>query len=172
MYGSLARKSINKILIKETTTSKYSFDVAQLLPSPTGGRWAKLGWGTARKGAVGCISMHQLTSPPDGGARGGSSRRETAHLFNILFSSPSLVFELKAEPIKTKQPPAQGLRKQYIEQEQHLPLSKGVVGCISMHHSQNNLPLSKGEDAVVFAQASYKCGVRVYPVGKLGGDLC
>ena len=74
--------------------------------------------------------------------------------FNILFSSPSLVLELKAEPIKTKQPPAQGLRKQYIEQE-------------------NNLPLSKGEDAVLLAQASYKCGEGVYSVGsKLGGKVC
>ena len=27
------------------------------------------------------------------------------------------------------------------------------------------IPLSKGEDAVVLAQASYKCGVRVHPVG-------
>ena len=68
------------------------------------------------------------------------------HLFNILFSSPSLVLELKTEPISTKNLPAQGLRKQYIEQE-------------------NNLPLSKGEDAVVLAQASYKCGVRIHPVG-------
>ena len=113
-------RSRAKNLIKETTTSRNTFDVAQLLPSPTGGRWAKLGWGTAR--------------------------RETAHLFNILFSSPSLVLEFKTEPISTKNLPAQGLRKQYIEQE-------------------NNLPLSKGEDAVVLAQASYKCGVRVHPVG-------
>ena len=28
-----------------------------------------------------------------------------------------------------------------------------------------SFPLSKGEDAVVLAQASYKCGVRVHPVG-------
>ena len=96
--------------------------------------------------AVGCISMHQLISSPDRQVRGGLTRRETAHLFNILFSSPSLVLEFKTEPINTKQIPAQGLRKQYIEQE-------------------NNLPLSKGEDAVVLAQASYKCGVRVHPVG-------
>ena len=68
------------------------------------------------------------------------------HPFNILFSSPSLVLEFKTKPISTKNLPAQGLRKQYIEQE-------------------NNLPLSKGEDAVVLAQASYKCGVRVHPVG-------
>ena len=69
-----------------------------------------------------------------------------SQLFNILFSSPSLVLEFKTEPISMKNLPAQGLRKQYIEQE-------------------NNLPLSKGEDAVVLAQASYKCGVRVHPVG-------
>ena len=69
-----------------------------------------------------------------------------SHPFNILFSSPSLVLEFKTEPISMKNLPAQGLRKQYIEQE-------------------NNLPHSKGEDAVVLAQASYKCGVRVHPVG-------
>ena len=156
-------RSRAEILIKETTTSKHTFDVAQTkLPRLTGeGRGEvatrsadchpELDSGSINAGretfkAVGCIVMHQLTSPPDGGARGGSTRRETAHPFNILFSSPSLVLEFKTEPNSTKNLPAQGFRKQYIEQE-------------------NNLPLSKGEDAVVLAQASYKCGVRVQPVG-------
>ena len=111
-------RSRAKNLIKETTTSRNTFDVAQpKLPRSTG----------EGRGDV-------------------ATRRETAHLFNILFSSPSLVLEFKTEPISTKNLPAQGLRKQYIEQE-------------------NNLPLSKGEDAVVLAQASYKSGVRVHPVG-------
>ena len=111
-------RSRAKNLIKETTTSKHTFDVAQTkLPLLTG----------EGRGEV-------------------VTRRETTHLFNILFSSPSLVLEFKTEPNSMKNLPAQGLRKQYIEQE-------------------NNLPLSKGEDAVVLAQASYKCGVRVHPVG-------
>ena len=38
---------------------------------------------------------------------------------------------------------------------------------------QQTIPLSKGENAVVLAQASYKCGEGVHPVGsELGGKLC
>ena len=40
-----------------------------------------------------------------------------------------------------------------------------VSGLYIYIEQENNLPLSKGEDAVVLAQASYKSGVRVHPVG-------
>ena len=41
-------------------------------------------------------------------------------LFNILFSSPSLVLETKTEQTDLDKNPAQRLRKQYIEQTQTL----------------------------------------------------
>ena len=99
-------RSRAEILIKETTTSKHTFDVAQTkLPRLTGeGRGEvatrraychpELDSGSINAGkksfkdksltAVGCISMHQLTSPPDGGVRGGSTRREKCSLFPFL----------------------------------------------------------------------------------------
>ena len=40
-------------------------------------------------------------------------------LFNILFSSPSLVLKAKIEQTDLAKNPAQGLRKQYIEQTQN-----------------------------------------------------
>ena len=110
------------------------------------------GWGGCRMATGGVTSRRAHCHPKldsgsiNAGRKSFEDKSLLTHLFNILFSSPSLVLEFKTDPISTKNLPAQGLRKQYIEQE-------------------NNLPLSKGEDAVVLAQASYKCGVRVHPVG-------
>ena len=134
-------RSRAKNLIKETTTSRNTFDVAQtLLPRLTG----------EGRGEVATRRAHCHPELDSGSINAGKKsfkdKSLLIHPFNILFSSPSLVLEFKTEPISTKNLPAQGLRKQYIEQE-------------------SNLPLSKGEDAVVLAQASYKCGVRVHPVG-------
>ena len=101
-------------LIKETTTSKHTFDVAQpKLPRLTGeGRGEvatrraychpELDSGSINAGretfkAVGCILMHQLISPPDGGARGGSSRRvpscERSEQNNFPFSTFNFPFK-------------------------------------------------------------------------------
>ena len=51
-------------------------------------------------------------------------------LFNILFSSPSLVLVIKIEQTDLDKNPAQGLKKQYIEQTQTIPLQMEGLGVV------------------------------------------
>ena len=64
----------------------------------------------------------------------GGSRAATGGviipLFNILFSSPSLVLKAKIEQTDLDKNPAQGLKKQYIEQTQTIPLQMEGLGVV------------------------------------------
>ena len=162
-------RSRAEILIKETTTSKHTFDVAQpKLPRLTGeGR--------------GEVATHRADCHPELDSGSINAGRETfkdksllTYPFNILFSSPSLVLEFKTEPINTKQIPAQGLRKQYIEQENNLPLSKGEDRMLNEHKRIDSILGEGSSRRVPFCERSEQNN---FPFSTFnfpfkGGELC